>query len=345
MPMAAANHSPNGVKPAVSAVIPVHNGAATIAAAIDSALAQEFSRPFEVIAVNDGSTDGTREVLARYGDRIKLLERPWSGTSAARNAGIFAAEGEYVAFLDADDTWLPRKLARMAEALEREPDCVLAFSDVIGVDDADGVVCASRVPARHAHAPSLAELLTECWHILPTATIVRRSTLARIGGFDERFKSGYGSEDVHCWIMARECGPFCYVAEPLAHYRVSDSTERLRKRARMISNRRDPLEYVANELYLHRVLSERHGAAASGMLKDLRRGSAQTLMGLGLAAIHLGEPAFARRCYMASLKLWPLQPKTLLRTMASLLPAAAARSLSSMLPPRYARALFGPAQA
>jgi hypothetical protein len=68
-------------------------------------------------------------------------------------------------------------------------------------------------------------------------------------------------------------------------------------------------------------------------------------MGLGLAAMNLGEPAFARRCYIASLKLRPLQPKTVVRMTASLLPAVAARLLSSMLPPRYAKALFGPAQA
>jgi glycosyltransferase involved in cell wall biosynthesis len=341
-----ANYRGSGrIGPVVSVVIPVRDGAATIAAAIDSALGQEFDRPFEVIVVNDGSTDETRKALEGYRDRIKLVDLPGRGIAAARNVGIFAGEGEYVALLDADDTWLPHKLARMILAMEREPDCVLAFSDAIRVDGDGNELAASHVPARHRHAPSLAEMLTECWHILPSATIIRRSTLTRIGGFSERFGSGYGAEDVHCWIMARECGPFLFAPEPLARYRVSTSTDRLRKRARMISNRREPLEYVANELHFYRALRERHGAAARGMLRDVRRGAAQTLMGLGLTAMNLGETAFARRCYLASLKLWPPQPKTVVRMTATVLPAMMARSLSSMLPRRYARALFGPAQA
>jgi glycosyltransferase involved in cell wall biosynthesis len=343
---AMANHGgADGREPIVSAVIPVRNGAATIVAAVDSALGQEFDRPFEVVVVNDGSTDETRDVLARYRDRIKLIDLPGRGVAAARNAGILAAQGEYIAFLDADDTWLPHKLARMIAAMDGAPDCVLAFSDLIIVDAAGREIRPSFVTARHARAPSLSDLLTEWWQIFPSATIVQRSTLARIGGFCERFGVGYSAEDVHCWIMAREFGPFRYVSEPLTRYRMPDTYERLHKRARMISERREPLQYVANELYLHRFLRERHGAAAKGLITELRRGAARTLRDLGLAAINLGDAAFARRCYLASLKLWPPQPKTVARMAATLLPAAAARSLSSLLPPRYARALFGPAQA
>lgn len=335
----------DGIRPVVSALIPVRDGAATIAAAVASALGQDFDRPFEVIVVNDGSTDDTRAALERYRDRIKLIDLPGGGLAAARNAGIFAAEGEFVAFLDADDTWLPHKLAHMISAMDSAPDCVLAFSDLITVDAAGRELRDSFVTARHARAPSLGDLLTEWWQIFPSAAIVRRSTLARIGGFCERFGAGYGAEDVHCWILARECGPFRYVSEPLTRYRMPDTDERLRKRARMISKRREPLEYVANELYLHRFLRERHGAAAKGLITELRRGAARTLRDLGLMAINLGDAAFARRCYLASLKLWPPQPKTAARMGAAMLPAAAARSLSSILPPRYARALFGPAQA
>ncbi|HEY2324319.1 MAG TPA: glycosyltransferase family A protein, partial [Thermoanaerobaculia bacterium] len=93
----------------VSVVIPSYNYARYLGEAIDSALAQTLP-PLEVIVVDDGSTDETSEVLATYADRIRVLRQKNSGVAVARNSGIAAAHGEYVAFLDADDIWLPRKL-------------------------------------------------------------------------------------------------------------------------------------------------------------------------------------------------------------------------------------------
>src|ERR1700736_4120167 len=98
------------VKPKVSVIIPVRNGADTIARAIDSALAQDYEGSFEVVVANDGSTDRTAEILSGYGDRIKVATLEPSGVSAARNAAVNVARGEYIAFLDADDDWLPGKL-------------------------------------------------------------------------------------------------------------------------------------------------------------------------------------------------------------------------------------------
>src|SRR6266849_5630061 len=95
----------------VSAIVPVFNGESTIAAAIDSALNQNFDAT-EVIVVNDGSTDGTALILRSYGSKIRVIEQSNRGLSAARNAGAAIARGEYLAFLDADDEWLPGKLLR-----------------------------------------------------------------------------------------------------------------------------------------------------------------------------------------------------------------------------------------
>src|SRR5271163_2738812 len=104
--------------PLVSSVVPVHNGEQTIARAVESALSQDFDDN-EIIVVNDGSTDSTREALAPYRGRIKQIERAKAGPSIARNTGIEAARGKYVAFLDADDAWLPGKLDALVAALER----------------------------------------------------------------------------------------------------------------------------------------------------------------------------------------------------------------------------------
>src|SRR5579863_2411026 len=96
----------------VSVIIPVFNGADTIAAAIDSALAQEFGGVLEVIVVNDGSTDATSSVLDAYRGHVTVLDRDNRGPAAARNAGVRASHGEYVAFLDADDIWMSGKLEK-----------------------------------------------------------------------------------------------------------------------------------------------------------------------------------------------------------------------------------------
>ena len=97
--------------PLVSAVIPVHNGESTVARAVKSALTKDFS-DIEVVVVDDGSTDSTREVLGRYAGEIELIEQAKAGPAVARNVGIEAARGKYVAFLDADDAWLPGKAWR-----------------------------------------------------------------------------------------------------------------------------------------------------------------------------------------------------------------------------------------
>ena len=96
--------------PMVSVIIPTYNRADLVSETIDSVLAQSY-RDFEVIVVDDGSTDASGEVLARYGEQIRVVLQENAGEAVARNAGIRVASGEYVGFLDSDDIWLPPKLA------------------------------------------------------------------------------------------------------------------------------------------------------------------------------------------------------------------------------------------
>ena len=115
--------------PKVSVIIPTYNRSKYVTKAIDSVLAQTY-RDFEIIVVDDGSTDNTKEVLKPYTDRIKYLYQENTGVSAARNAGIRAAGGQWIAFLDSDDEWLPEKLSIQMDYLSRHNEIVAFITNV-----------------------------------------------------------------------------------------------------------------------------------------------------------------------------------------------------------------------
>src|SRR5690349_12045941 len=154
--------------PAVSVIITVLNGASTIARASDSALEQSF-RDFDVIVVDDGSTDATPAVLRGYGDRIRVISRPNRGLAASRNEAAAASQARYLAFLDADDVWFRDKLAATIDALEASAQTVLAFSNAIPVDANGEPLAQSSIIARHAHAPSMDDRMAARLVILPSA--------------------------------------------------------------------------------------------------------------------------------------------------------------------------------
>jgi len=113
----------------VSVIIPVYQSANTIAEAIDSVLSQTF-KDFEIIVVDDGSTDSLEEVLSKYGEKIKLIKQKRLGVSASRNKGIKNSSGEIVAFLDADDIWLPNKLSQQLALFNLNPHLGVVFGNV-----------------------------------------------------------------------------------------------------------------------------------------------------------------------------------------------------------------------
>jgi glycosyltransferase involved in cell wall biosynthesis len=117
------------MSPLVSCIVPVFNGERYLAEAIESVLAQPY-RPIEVIVVDDGSTDRTAEILASFGDRIRSLRQPSAGPAAARNLGLRAARGQFIAFQDADDLWHPEKLERQMARFRARPELDLCVTHV-----------------------------------------------------------------------------------------------------------------------------------------------------------------------------------------------------------------------
>jgi glycosyltransferase involved in cell wall biosynthesis len=300
----------------VSAIIPVYNGAVTIAEAIDSVLGQTYANS-EVIVVNDGSTDATAEVLRQYGDRITVVEQTNGGLSKARNAALRIANGEYVAFLDADDLWLSTMLERAVAVLDRDQECVLVYSDLELVDSAGITLNTSLVGGPAAHAPTLEEMLTRLWPIMPSAVVMRRETLEECGGFCEEFRS-YGYEDAYCWLRAREHGHFHYLPEKLAVWRFSLFPRQLKKTQGGAESAR----------VFDRLLRERYGVPAAPLLKSRRRAARSILGYIGLSAMRDGDTARARAAFERALKLDPFRIKNYLRMVRTYLPSRIARALS-----------------
>src|SRR2546423_7456150 len=190
----------------VSTIVAVYNGAATLARALDSVLSQQFAGNHEIIVVDDGSTDRSAEIVRLYEGRIKLIGQRNRGLAAARNRGVEASGGEYLAFLDADDVWYPKRLTKTVAPLMTDADKVLAYSDLIPTDEREVELAATYIRSGLAHAPSMDEMLHQWWPILPSTVIMRRTVFERCGGFCERFRGPGGFDDVYFWMLVREHG-------------------------------------------------------------------------------------------------------------------------------------------
>jgi glycosyltransferase involved in cell wall biosynthesis len=218
--------------PLVSAIIAVYNGEECVARAIDSVLAQQFDS-FELIVVDDASRDSTPRILAGYGDRIRVIRREKNcGLAAGRNFAVDQSGCRYVAFLDADDVWLPGRLAKTVEALQSNPIKTMAFSDVVPVGGGGVPLAPTYLHPGAARPPLMEELLEEgWWPILPSTVTIRRWVFDRVGGFAEDYKGASGFEDTELWFLLRELGDFAFVPEPLVNYRLTPMVERMRKYA------------------------------------------------------------------------------------------------------------------
>ena len=198
----------------VSVIIPAYNYARYIAEAIDSALAQTHA-PLEVIVVDDESTDDTPRVLAAYGDRIRAIRQRNGGAGAARNTGIAAARGEYVAFLDADDVWLPRKLELQLQRFEADPGLGLVHC-AAEVIDAQGRTVDFVLEGHEGWVGM--EMLRLDGHVMSLGSnlLVPRRIVEEAGGFDARLPP---SEDWDFAYRVASRYPVAYIAEPLVRYR------------------------------------------------------------------------------------------------------------------------------
>jgi len=242
----------------VSVLIPTYNRAYILGQTLDSVLAQTY-RPIEVIVVDDGSTDGTRELVERYGDAVHYIYQPNAGLAAARNTGLQAARGEFIALQDSDDQWAPWKLAAQVGLMRRFPELALVWTDMTAVDPQGNVVRENHLATMYdvyrsfdwqAHLPdvgTLGELVPGTPADLagarvrrgdifsamfmgnlvhPPVAMMRRRHVARTGGLDETY--AWTCEDYEFfWRVARE-GSGALIEAPGMRYRV-DAADQLTK--------------------------------------------------------------------------------------------------------------------
>ena len=194
--MSASDQSAQGSVPKVSVVIPAYNYAAFLPKAIDSVLSQQFT-DYEIIVVDDGSTDSTAQVVAQYGARVRYIHQKNAGLPAARNTGIKAARGEFVGFLDADDQWLPTFLKQAVETFARlSPDFAIVAFRPIYVDQNGNQLGLKRIVAERDEEITCADIIFKT-RFPPSAVVARRAALDACGGFNPVLRS---SEDRDMWI-------------------------------------------------------------------------------------------------------------------------------------------------
>lgn len=307
----------SGGRPLISVVIPSYNAARFVNQAIDSVMQQTYS-PIEIILVDDGSTDDTAQRLAALGNRIRYVHQVNGGLSKARNRGIREARGELVAFLDADDKWLPEKLQKQWEMLRADPDLKFVHTDVFDLIETTGEVVHEDRNGRRFTGDCYLEFFRGNV-IIPSTVLVTRSCLEQIGHFDEAIR-GASTQDMDLCLRVARHHRFAYVDEPLVLYRMHpDNASR---------NRRMMLE----DEYFVLAKALRDDPELAGRIgpRDVRDRMSKLAFGAGYANIDLGDLSRARRYLRAALRYAPFAPRTWAYFVSTLLPIGARRELRSI---------------
>ncbi len=215
--------------PNISVVVPIYNGENYIGEAIESILSQTLM-PIEIIIVNDGSTDKSLDVINNYLGSVDVINIPHSGVSKARNVGITAAKGDWIAFLDSDDIWLPNKLELYAEAMASFPDSIVFYSEfsLLEVDLHGDFPTAnysgklnSDINCDLDHSGWIYhQLLLTNW-VLTSTALVKKSVFETVGMFDESLVI---AEDWDMFLRISREGKFYKIKQPLSLYRITPNS-------------------------------------------------------------------------------------------------------------------------
>ena len=205
------------VSPRVSVIIPTYNYGRYISEAVESVLAQTYT-DFEVIVVDDGSTDQTPQVLERYTGVIRYIRQENMGVVEARNRGIRESRGEFIAFLDADDKWISNKLALQVGAMDEKPEVGLVHANYFILNERGDLKERIRRYPRIPRSGWIFPYLLCANFVMTSSVMVRRICFDHLELFQNRWKNN--SSDYEMWLRIATIRPFQYLAYPLVVYRV-----------------------------------------------------------------------------------------------------------------------------
>lgn len=311
--MPAMSSSPAPVPGRISVVMPCFNAEAYVAQAVDCVLGQTWP-DVELIVVDDGSTDRSREILRGYGERIRFIEQANQGPYPARNHGLTQASGEFIAFLDADDWWAPDCLEKLHAALAGRPDAALAYCgwQNVGLPGPRGE---PYVPPDYEAEGKLERFLRAAspWPI--HAALVRQAAMRAVGGFDTHWPT---CMDYDLWLRIGAPNPIVRVPEVLAFYRFHQSGQITSTQWRQAEN-----SWLVKKKFL-----ASHPDVAARLTDAQRRDLVDgALLRRGYDLYWKRDLASARRVFRLVLRHGGWKPKDLKYLLPALLPEPLYRSL------------------
>ncbi|VAW73353.1 hypothetical protein MNBD_GAMMA15-666 [hydrothermal vent metagenome] len=320
----------------ISVIIPAYNCESYLRRAIESVLAQQGVQT-EIIVIDDGSTDGTAGIAQSYGETLRYIQQTNQGAAAARNRGLEVADGDFIAFLDADDTWFPDKLSIQLEALEKYPDHIGVFSNFTIVDSDLNVLFDNGIENDYAIFKTMKKTPDELFgpgdngihtgsyfgqlflgnFVNTCSMFLRKSTIQNAGGFDSNLIT---QEDYDYWLRLSQIGPLIYLNRPLLTRcrrsgQLTAASQKLRIASdvfNVVNRYADHAETVlGRETVNHRIKSKYHS--------------------LALNLLSERQSSNARGILLQCLRQTSLDRKTLALLIWSLIPPAAADGIRKLL--------------
>jgi glycosyltransferase involved in cell wall biosynthesis len=289
--------------PKVSVIIPTYNRAGTLSECVESVLGQTF-QDYELIVVDDGSTDDTREALERYRDKLHYIYQENQGPSRSRNRGISEARGELIAFLDSDDVWTPDKLEKTVPALEGDADAGIIFTNVIFQGPGGEIVRVTEYGG--LTQGQLRDMMMERTLIVTSSAVVRRRVFEEIGVFDETLTY---AEDWDMFYRIVRKYPAKIVRDKLTIYRFSKNS--------MLANHEKREKLVQDTFtVLERIYSYPENV---GRHEEKKRFYGRYYRELGESDLFNGRPNGARKFLFSSLHYQPASLKTYVLLLKTIL--------------------------
>ncbi|MFC1888281.1 glycosyltransferase [Thermodesulfobacteriota bacterium] len=291
----------------ISIILPVYNGQRLLRETLESVLDQTYTS-FEVVAIDDGSTDNSLEVLRAYENDIVVHSQKNCGVAATRNSGVQLARGDLIAFLDQDDIWYPFKLEKQIELFQSSTDVSFVYSDFDLIDSQSRITqkCALSIMKADWMRPFIGGHL----HPYPSTVLMKKSLFMDVGGFDPEFIENT-DEDIDLWVRVYDKVPFHFIPEALVQYRRDHQHQMKKRRSFEVES--------ANFLHLYQKLESRFRNDSSK--KEAMDGlQAVVLAGKGKAFAFHGEFKQARDCFKKALELAPDNRRHKWRYLRTFLP-------------------------